>query len=162
MNFSHKVKKTIDKDTQNKIIRWYLELYNQDWEQVEIIPTESKYKYKLSNEKKFMKKWIDRKVSKLITDNLRDVDLWFLYKIESYIDEENVIDFKRFKLDYKYSDSKLSKAKKPLLDTGIIKEHNTLIYLNPLVWIIGKEMKQELIDIFSDTFEKYNVQINIK
>lgn len=162
MNISSKVKKTIRKDIENKIIRWELEIYNQDWERVEILPIDSKYKYKLSNEKRFMKKWIDRKVSKLITDNLRDVDLWFLYKIESYIDDDNVIDFKRFKIDYKYSDSKLSKSKKPLLDTWIIKEKESLLYLNPLVGIIGKEIKQELIDIFKEIFEKYKIDITYK
>lgn len=156
-----KVKKQIDKNIQYKVIRWDYEVYNSDGEKVEIIHTESKYKYKLSNNKKFMKKWIDRKISKLITSELRDVDLWFLYKIEPYIDDENIVDFKRFKLDYNYTDSKLSKSKKPLLEVGILREKNTLIYLNPLVWIIWKEIPQELIGIFADTFEKYNVSIKL-
>ena len=156
-----KVKKTIEKEIQNNILRWNYIVYDDKWEYVEVIWKESKYKYKLSNDKKFMKRWIDRKISKLITQNLRDVDLWFLYKIESYMDDENIIDLKRFKIDYKYSDSKLSKSKRPLLEAWILKENNWLLYMNPLVGIIGKEISQELIEIFEDTFERYDVKVTL-
>lgn len=156
-----KVKKSVNKDIQNKVINWDYEIYDENWEKIEIICTESSYKYKLSNNKNFMKRWIDRKIHKRIVENLRDIDLWFIYKIEPYIDSENIVDFKRFKVEYSYTDSKLSKAKKPLLEAWILKEHNTFIYLNPLVWIIGKEISQELIDIFQESIEKYWVKITI-
>jgi len=81
-----------------------------------------------------MKKFTDRKLNIQITKQLREVDLGFLYKIINYIDEENVIDFKRLKIDYQYTDSKLSKAKRPLFEKLIIKEdENGFILLNPLI-----------------------------
>lgn len=154
-----KVKKWVQWKVEHNIIQWKYIVYDENWEQVPIIPRETKYKYKLSNNKKFMKKLLDRKISKMITQNLRDVDLWFLYKIEAYIDDENMVNLKKFKLDYKYSDSKLSKSKKPLLEAWVLKEKEGFIYLNPLVWFIWTEVRQELIEIFEDVFEKYNVKI---
>ena len=154
-----KVKKSVWWKVEHNIIQWKYIVYDENWEQVQIIPRETKYKYKLSNNKKFMKKLLDRKISKMITENLRDVDLWFLYKIEAYIDDENMVNLKKFKLDYKYSDSKLSKSKKPLLEAWVLKEKEWFIYLNPLVWFIWTEVRQELIEIFEDVFEKYNVNI---
>ena len=159
MNKGIKVKKTIGKELQEKILSWFYEIYDEKWEKVESINTIWKYKYKLSNTKKFMKKWIDRKIHNEITKWLRDVDLWFIYKFEPYIDEDNIINFKKFKVDYNYTDSKLSKAKKPLLDAWIIREYNGFIYLNPIIGIIGQNISPELIEIFDDTFSKYKVKV---
>jgi len=33
--------------------------------------------------------------------------------------------------------------------------------MNPLVGIIGKEISQELIEIFEDTFERYDVKVTL-
>lgn len=159
MQIPNRVKKWVDKEVVRNILNWKFIVYDDVWEQVPIVTKIERYKYKLSNDKQFMKRWIDRKVSRVITESLRDVDLWFLYKIQPYMDWDSVIDFKRFKIDYKYSDSKLSKSKKPLIEAWIIKEYEWLIYMNPIVWIIWKEIKQELIEIFRDVFEKYNIDI---
>lgn len=159
----NKVKKWIDKLQEIDLVQWKIWLINL--ETGEILETKiktSKYKLKLSNNKHFMKKHIDRKINLEITRSLRDIDLWFLYKVINYIDEENVIDFKRLKIDFNYNDSKLSKAKKPLFDNLIIKQDkNNLIYLNPLVWIKEKEISQELLVLFKDSFEKYWVELTI-
>jgi len=165
MNKCNKVKKSIDKNIENKIINWNIVLYDSiTWLQIEDIKIKtSKFKLKLSNNKQFMKKFTDRKLNIEITKELREVDLWFLYKILNYIDEENIIDFKKLKIDYSFTDSKLSKSKRPLFEKLIIKEDdNWFIYLNPLVWIKAVEINQELINLFKDSFEKYWVDINYK
>lgn len=63
-----------------------------------------------------MKKYVDRKITVTLTSMLRDTDIAFLYRVLSYIDEENCVDMRKMKIDFGYSDSKLSKAKKPLFD----------------------------------------------
>lgn len=158
----NKVKKSIDKKQENDLIQWKYWLVNlETWEIINTEIKTSKYKLKLSNNKQFMKKFTDRKLNIEITRDLREVDLWFLYKVINYIDEENVIDFKRLKIDYQYSDSKLSKSKKPLFDNSLIKQDDLwFIYLNPLVWIKATEINQNLISLFKESFEKYNVEIN--
>jgi hypothetical protein len=158
----NKVKKSIDKKQENKIIQWTYWLVNlETWEIINTEITTSKYKLKLSNNKAFMKKFMDRKINIEITKWLREVDLWFLYKIINYIDEENVIDFKRLKIDYQYNDSKLSKAKKKLFEKWLIKQDEFwFIYLCPLVWIKSIEINQKLMYLFKDSFEKYNVEVN--
>ncbi len=162
MNNHNKVKKSISREDELKLINWDYSLAdNSTWEITQPIIKTSKYKLKLNNKKEFMKKWTDRKLNFKVTEKLRPVDLWVLYIIQNYTDIENVIDFKRIKIDYNYSDSKLSKVKKPLADNWIIKQDkNWFYYLNPLVWIKSKEIDQELIDLFKDTFEKYGVDIN--
>jgi len=163
MNNLNKVKKSISNSNTNKLVEWKYWLIDlETWEVLQPEIKTSNYKLKLSNNKQFMKKFTDRKLNIEVTKNLREIDLWFLYKIINYIDEENIIDFKKIKFDYKYSDSKLSKAKKPLLDNDIIKSKDNFIYLNPLVWIKEKEINQELITLFKDSFEKYWVDINFK
>lgn len=157
----NKVKKSINKNQEINLIQWKYNLIDLDTSEI-IVPEikTSRYKLQLSNNKHFMKKYIDRKLNLEITRNMREVDLWFLYKILNYIDEENIIDFKKLKVDYKYSDSKLSKSKKPLFDLLIIKEdENWFIYLNPLVWIKSKEISQDLIVLFKESFDKYWVDI---
>ena len=162
MQNTNKVKKWIDKTQENNLIQWKYNLIDlETWEIIVPKVKTSKYKLQLSNNKHFMKKFIDRKINLLITKELREVDLWFLYKVLNYIDEENVIDFKRLKIDYQYNDSKLSKAKRPLFELDIIKEDkHWFIYLNPLVWIKAKEINQELLDLFKESFTKYWVEIN--
>jgi len=163
MNKLNKVKKTIDKTQENNLIQWkYLITDLNTWEVIDLKIQTNKYKLKLFNNKQFMKKFIDRKLNIEVTKELREVDLWFLYKILNYIDEENIIDFKKLKSDYKLTDSKLSKCKRPLFEHWIIKENNWFIYLNPLVWIKSTEISQELIILFNDIVEKYWIEINYK
>lgn len=157
----HKVKKSISTIDESNLVQWKYRLINLDtWEILEPEIKTSKYKLKLSNNKQFMKKTIYRKLNMEVTKKLREVDLWFLYKILNYIDEDNIINFKRIKLDYNYSDSKLSKCKKPLFENDIIKDKDGFIYLSPLVWIRTKEINQELIKLFKESFEKYGIELN--
>ncbi len=100
-----------------------------------------------------------RNINLRLSKILKDKDLAFLYKILDYSDKENIVDFKRFKYDYGFTDSKLSRSKKPLLDKGILRMNKGFIYLNPLVWIRETEMTQEWIKLFEDTFEQFNIKI---
>jgi hypothetical protein len=59
-----------------------------------------------------MKKWTDRKLNIKIKKNLSLLEKELLFDILDYIDEDNVIDFKKLAFDYKHSPSKISKAKK--------------------------------------------------
>ena len=162
MNNLNKVKKWLDRKQELGLIDWKYWLINlETGDMIESHIKTTKYKLKLSNNKEFMKKWTDMKLNLKVTENLRQVDLWFLYILQSYTDKENIIDFRRFKKDYEYTDSKLSKSKKPLLENMIIKQDDYwIIYLNPLIWIKSTDINQELIDLFKDSFEKYWVDIN--
>ena len=163
MNFSYKVKKTIRKSQIDKILRWELLLTDSDtWEILDVKIRESKYKLTLSNNKKFMKKWTDRKLNIAIKKELSPLWKEILFDILDYVDDDNIINFKILANDYWYSPSKISKAKSILEDKGIIKKSGWLYYLSPIVWISQKEISQELIHLFKDSFEKYNVEINLK
>jgi hypothetical protein len=59
-----------------------------------------------------MKKFIDRKLNLNIKKNLSLLEKEILFDILDYFDEDNIIDFKRLGIDYQYSASKISKAKK--------------------------------------------------
>ena len=162
MKYSNKVKKSVDKKTQDKIIKWEIELYDNNWERVEIIPTESKYKYKLSNKKEFMKKWTDRKLNVTIKKSLSLLEKEVLFDLLDYIDTNNIINFKLLANDYSYSPSKISKARSLLIEKLLVKKLDGIYYLNPIIWIKAKEIPQELIELFEDSFEKYNIEINYK
>lgn len=124
--------------------------------------SESKYKYKLSNKKEFMKKWTDRKLNMEIKKWLSLLEKEILFDILDYTDNSNIINFQTLSDDYWYSPSKMSKAKKWLEENGIIRKVWKTFFLSPLLWIKEKEISQELIEIFQDTFERYNVEINFK
>ena len=153
-----KIKKWLCKKQEHKLIRWEYVLTNIDtWEIIEA--NIHKKKLFLSNNKQFMKMFTDRGLNIEISKKLRDVDLWFLFKIRSYIDEDNVINFTRLKKDFGYSDSKLSKARKPLVDNWIIKKSDWVWFLSPVIGIKTKEISQELIDIFNDEIQTYWITI---
>lgn len=161
MNKFNKVKKTIVKIQENKIIRW--EFWLIDLETWEIIGPEikiSKYKLKLSNNKHFMKKWTDRKLNILIKKDLSLLEKELLFDMLDYIDENNIINLRLLANDYWYKPSKISKAKTLLENKLLIKKDKWLLFLNPLVWIKAKEISQELIELFKESFEKYNVNID--
>jgi hypothetical protein len=163
--YAHRIEKELHNIFYKNKIKWEWFLLNE--KDIDFIDDYIKqnwdiYKpYAKINNKAFMKKFMDRKINIEITKWLREVDLWFLYKIINYIDEENVIDFKRLKIDYQYNDSKLSKAKKKLFEKWLIKQDEFwFIYLCPLVWIKSIEINQKLMYLFKDSFEKYNVEVN--
>lgn len=162
MNNLNKVKKWISANDVERIVSWmYTVTDNITWELIPIATKNSKYKLKLSIKKIFMKKWLDNKLNIQINKELRPIDLWFIYIIINYIDDDNIINFHKLKSDYWYNDSQLSKAKKPLLEKEFIKKTDKwLIYLNPLIWIKWDEIGQELIYLFKESFEKYWVEIN--
>lgn len=165
MNKLNKVKKTIDKTIENKIINGDVLLFDTNTgEQIENIKIKtSKYKLILSNNKHYMKKWTDRKLNLEIKKELSLLEKEILFDVLDYIDEENIIDFKRLAIDYNYSPSKISKAKSWLKSKLLIKEHNWLYYLSPLIWIkYQKEISMDLLELFQDSFEKYWIEINYK
>jgi hypothetical protein len=156
-----KVKKSITKDTQNKILVWYYEIYNEEWEKVEIKYNESSYKYKLSNKKEFMKKWTDRRMNIAIKKWLSLLEKEMLFDILDYIDSNNIINFRLLANDFWYSPSKISKARWGLIKKWLIKKVDGIFYLNPIAWIKTKEIQQELIDMFQDSFDRYGVNITL-
>jgi len=159
----NKVKKTIDKEQELKIIKWeYIITDLKTWQIIDIEVKNSKYKFNLSNNKQFMKKWTDRKLSIAIKKDLSLLEKEILFDILDYFDEENIIDFRKLALDYNYSPSKISKSRKKLQEKWLIKDKNSIYYLSPLVWIKTTEINQELIELFKDTFNKYWVDINFK
>ena len=160
MNNVYKVKKTIEKDLETWIISWKYNIIDlETWEILETKLKTNNYKFKLSNNKKFMKKFIDRKLNLNIKKNLSLLEKEILFDILDYFDEDNIIDFKRLGIDYQYSASKISKAKKWLKEKWLIKEKNKLYYLNPIIGIRNKEINHELIELFNDTFKKYNIEV---
>ena len=157
----NKVKKTINKTQENNLIQWKYKLIDLDtWEILEPEIKTSKYKLQLSNNKQFMKKWTDRKLNIAIKKDLSLLEKEILFDLLDYIDNDNIINFKLLALDYNYSPSKISKAKTLLSNKWLIREYNKMYYLNPLVWIKTKEINQELIDLFKDSFNKYWVDVN--
>ncbi len=163
MNKFNKVKKTIDKKQENDLIRWkvcLIDLATGEITQAKI--KSSKYKLKLSNNKRFMKKWTDRKLNIAIKKDLSLLEKEFLFDALDYIDEDNIINIKLLANDFCYSPSKISKWKKWLIEKQLIEKADGLFYLNPLVWIKSKEISQDLIKLFKDSFKKYWVEINYK
>ncbi len=161
MENSFKVKKTIDKKHQDNLIQWKYKLLDMEtWEIIEAKVKSSKYKLKLSNNKQFMKKWTDRKLNIAIKKWLSLLEKEILFDLLDYIDENNIINFKLLALDYEYSPSKISKARWLLEEKWLVRKINWLYYLNPIVWIIWKEIPQDLLLEFKDTFEKYWVDVD--
>ena len=161
MNNFNKVKKTIPKYLEDKIIRWDIILTDYiTWEIEDLVVKTSKYKLKLSNNKQFMKKWTDRKLNIAIKKDLSLLEKEILFDSLDYIDWDNIINFKLLALDYSYPPSKISKAKFGLKEKGLIKEVNWLFFLNPIVWIKTKEINQDLIELFQEEFKKYWIDIN--
>jgi len=162
MNNYNKVKKTIPKYLEDKIIKWDVIISDSiTWELLNDIEIKSsKYKLTLSNNKQFMKKWTDRKLNIAIKKDLSLLEKEILFDSLDYIDWDNIINFRLLSNDYGYSASKISKAKAWLKWKGLIKEVNWLFYLSPIVWIKTKEINQDLIDLFQDEFKKYWIDIN--
>lgn len=157
----NKVKKSIDKKQENDLIQWkYLVTDLETWEVIDLKVKSSKYKLKLSNNKEFMKKHTDRKLNFTIKKDLSLLEKEILFDLLDYIDENNIINFRLLANDYWYSPSKMSKAKWWLEDKKLIKKENGLYYLSPLVWIKTKEISQDLMIMFKESFEKYNVEVN--
>lgn len=154
-----KVKKTLENDIQQNVIRWKYRIFDEDWVEIEAIHTVSKYKYKISNRKEFMKKFTDRRLNKDIKKDLSLLEKEILFDVLDYIDVDNCINFKMLAEDYWYSPSKISKAKSKLEERWLIRKKWTLYFLCPIIWIKEKEISQELIELFEDVFEKYNVDI---
>lgn len=160
MNNHNKVKKSISREEEIKLINWDIGLMNfSTWEIYSPKINTSKYKLRLNNKKEFMKKWTDRKLNIAIKKDLSLLEKEIVFDCLDYIDTENIINFKMMSVDFNYSASKISKAKKSLQNKWIIREKNKFYYLNPLVGIKSKEIDQELIGLFKDTFEKYGVDI---
>ena len=160
MNNLNKVNKCISSNDIKNIVYWEYKLIDiNTWEIIEPEIESSKYKLKLSNNKEFMKKWTDRKLNIAIKSNLTLLEKEILLDIYDYIDISNIINFKLLSNDFKYSPSKISKVKKRLSDNKIIKKVDWLYYLSPLLWIKTKEISQELINIFADSFKYYWVTI---
>lgn len=161
MQNTNKVKKWIDKTQENNLIQWKYNLIDlETWEIIVPKVKTSKYKLQLSNNKHFMKKWVDRKLNVLIKKELSLLEKELLFDMLDYIDENNIINLKLLANDYWYSASKISKAKSGLEEKLLIKKNNWILYLNPLVWIKAKEINQELLDLFKESFTKYWVEIN--
>jgi hypothetical protein len=161
MNKFNKVKKTINKSIEDKIILWEVLLFDSSTgEQIRDIKIiTNKYNLKLSNNKQFMKKWTDRKLWIAIKKDLTLLEKEILFDILDYIDTDSLINFKLLALDYWYAPSKISKAKNWLKEKELIKESNWFYYLSPLVWIKSTEVPQELMELFKDSFERYGVEI---
>jgi len=69
-------------------------------------------------------------------DNFSYIDYEIMkskFDILDYIDSDNIINFKLLALDYSYSPSKISKAKKQLREKGLLKSQKGIDYLNPLI-----------------------------
>jgi hypothetical protein len=162
MNNTIKVKKWIERSQEQKIIRWEYWIIDLDtWEIVYPDVNTSKYNLKLSNNKTFMKKWTDRKLNMEIKKNLSLLEKGLLFDILDYVDEHNIINMKLIANDFWYSPSKMSKGKRLLEDKMIIKKQAGIYYLNPIVWIKSKNISQELIDLFKESFDMYWVDINL-
>lgn len=158
----NKVNKYIDNNIVNLIDNWEIWFYNKlTWEIIEwpVIKT-TKYKYKLSNKKEFMKKWTDRDLNVAIKKQLTLLEKELLFDILDYIDSNNAINFKSLANDYWYTPSKMSKVKSWLSAKLLIKKKRGEYFLNPLIWIKTNEIKQDLIHLFQDSFDKYWVEIN--
>lgn len=155
------VKKDLDEITKHKIIIWDIELLDlQTWEYIKPnVKTKIISKTILSNNKKFMKKIIDRKLSMAIKKDLSLLEKEMLLDVLDYLDNDNIIDFKKLAFDYEYTSSKISKARKLLMEKLLIKEKNWFYYLTPLIWYQTKEIPEDLIEMFKDSFEKYWVEI---
>jgi len=162
MNKISKVKKTISKVDNNKLVDWCKIIDLETWEIFEPQIKTSKYKLKLSNQKEFMKKWTDRKLNLSIKKWLSLMEKEILFDVLDYIDWDNIINFRLLALDYNYSPSKISKVKKLLKEKQLIKTVDWIDYLSPLIWIKTKDINQELIELFKNSFEKYWVEISFK
>ncbi len=161
MRLPVKVNKKLSKEQVELILSWdYLLLNQESWEYIQPEVKEEKYKFTISHKKEFMKFWIDRKLNLAVTKELRDTDLAFLYRIFPYVDKWWTVNFGAFKKDNKFTDSKLSKARKVLIEKGLIKKSGSIWYINPILWIQWDEASQELIDLFYKEIEKYWAEIN--
>jgi len=164
--YAHRIEKELHTIFRNKKIKgeWFdLNLKDIDFIDKYLKKNADTYiPYKKIDNKKFMKKWTDRKLNIAIKKELSPLWKEMLFDILDYVDDDNIINFKILANDYWYSPSKISKAKSILEDKGIIKKSDWLYYLSPIVWISQKEISQELIHLFKDSFEKYNVEINLK
>jgi len=129
------------------------------WEVVDTEIDNVKYKFKLTNNKKFMKRWIDRKLNLEINNKLRDTDIAFITKFTPYIDMDNIVNFHKFKSDYDYSFSKLSKSRKPLVELWLLKEIENVWYASPLLGTQQANPPQELIEMFSEDLQRFNINI---
>ena len=157
MNQLHNMDKTkiVKKYLSNEDINKHWDLLNHYWIQVK----EKWLKLKLTNKKQFMKRWTDRKINIMIAEVLSPREEIFLNRCWFYIDDENEINLVKLSEDYKYSASLLSQLKKWLIDKWFMKKKWKLFYLSPLIWIKTKEIDQDLIRLFQDTFERYWVEI---
>ncbi len=162
MNYYSKVKnKKIDRSQEIWILKWDILLLDKEWVYAEP-DVWYKFKIRLNNDKKFMKKLSDRSMNIRIKKNLSLLEKELLLDILDYIDDENTINFQAISSDYEYAASKMSKVKKLLAEKGIIKKDWNVYYLNPMIWYKWTDISQRLLLMFEKEFYRYWVNVTTK
>lgn len=159
MSIPLKYKKNIPPKVIDSIISNKYTVFDEYGEQVKVKWSVESYRYKLSHNKTFMKKWTDRKLAIAIKKGMSLPEKEMLLDIFDYTDSYNIVNFRLIANDFNYSPSKVTKVRNRLIGRGLIKKRGGLFYLNPLVWIKTSTISQELIDMFQEEMERYNVDV---
>ena len=158
MTMQKKVKRVKIKDKyKNKLISHY----NEEGEEVKDLYEEEEYYINsiFTKNKWYMKLFTNREIYLKVHKDMSLIEKELLLNIYMYVDSNNKICFKDLRLDCGYAESKLSKAKRWLVDKWIIRKDDRMdFYLNPILWILWVSTDKtatKLISLFEDTFKQY-------
>ena len=145
--------KKIAKDQANIIIRdWWWFDSNWEWHPVEIEENQIN-KFIFFKRKHHMKVW-DSYITKLVVYE----KLWdyakYVYFLSDFINYRWQIDFKEFQRVYVLSDSLLSRVKKRLTDWAIIKQIESVWFMNPAILSKWDRIESDIFEAFKNDNSK--------
>ena len=137
----------------------YVVIDAETWEYIPISELAQEYKPKIKMKPSFIKYWSDKTLHEKVYPNLSLKEIEFIVRMSPYYDEDNVLNMPKMIQGTWWSASKVSKAKKALVENWILKQHWLNIYVNPIIWVKSREIDTLLIEIFRDDLERMKFEI---
>lgn len=160
MSLVQKVKKTISAKQTNEIIQgryWVVNLDTGEMTDIEVCE-KALFRF-LSIRQDFMKLFCDKDLCERVDSELTLADRGFLFHIvRGGLNYENQIDIEGIAEKHLYNPSRMSLLRTSLMGKWLVKKKGRNYYLSPLIAIKSKEISQDLINLFEDTFERYGVK----